>query len=111
MKKYYLVDSEEELFEGDVVEVEFEKNVGKSRKIKRTEEFEITEDSIPHLLEMGIIYEEDDDLVGFDNSSCQPLAELTDKVEKLEDEVIKLNNLYRELEGSLLVKTANKPKK
>ena len=48
--------TDEEIFEGDMIEIECEKEFKKG-KLKRDVEFKVTEDSIPYLIEMDIIEE------------------------------------------------------
>ncbi len=99
MKKYFVVDSEEEVMIGDVISVDFEKKVKDGITLKRTEEFKVTEDSIPYLLDMGIIVEEDvndEDLEDFDDSQeeapCEIVESLIQDIEELFERVEKLEN-------------------
>lgn len=95
MKKYYLIGTEEEVFMGDKVVVPFEKEFDNGITLKRNEEFVITEDSIPYLLDMNILEEGDEDeedndeLIDFEDEPCEELKDLTERVEKLEELGIK----------------------
>lgn len=104
MKKYYLAETDEEIFEGDVISVEFEKEFKGGRKIRRTEEFEVTEDSVPYLLDMGVLEEgedeEDEELIDFDEEDfalfkeavAQDIEELNEKISSLEKEIEELKS-------------------
>lgn len=95
--KYFMAGTDEEVFVGDVINTEVVKDFKDGRKITREIEFELSEETIPLALELGIIEEnEEDDLIDFD--SCDMLSEfreavandideLNGKVQALEDKV------------------------
>lgn len=98
MKKYYLVGTDEEVLMGDtIVDVPFEKTFDNGITLKRKEEFEVTEDSLPYLLDMGVLEEcdeEEDDLVDFDGEeTCEAVEELSEDLENLTKRVEKLEEL------------------
>ena len=98
MKKYYLVGTDEEVLMGDVItDVPFEKEFDNGITLKRKEEFEVTEDSLPYLLDMGVLEEcdeEEDDLVDFDDEeTCEAVEELSEDLENLTKRVEKLEEL------------------
>jgi hypothetical protein len=113
MKKYYLVGTDEEVLMGDIIsDVSFEKTFDNGITLRRKEEFEVTEDSLPYLLDMGVLEEcdeEEDDLVDFDGEeTCEAveelsedLANLTKRVEKLEELGVKqtmvLDKMFKDL--------------
>ena len=98
MKKYYLVGTDEEVLMGDtIVDVPFEKTFDNGITLKRKEDFEVTEDSLPYLLDMGVLEEcdeEEDDLVDFDDEeTCEAAEELSEDLESLTKRVEKLEEL------------------
>ena len=98
MKKYYLVGTDEEVLMGDTItDVPFEKTFDNGITLRRKEEFEVTEDSLPYLLDMGVLEEcdeEEDDLVDFDGEeTCEAVEELSEDLESLTKRVEKLEEL------------------
>ena len=98
MKKYYLVGTDEEVLMGDTItDVPFEKTFDNGITLRRKEEFEVTEDSLPYLLDMGVLEEcdeEEDDLVDFDDEeTCEAVEELSEDLENLTKRVEKLEEL------------------
>lgn len=106
MKKYYLVGTDEEVLMGDtIVDVPFEKTFDNGITLKRKEEFEVTEDSLPYLLDMGVLEEcdeEEDDLVDFDGEeTCEAVEELEERTIKLESAIDSLKARMMRVESSL----------
>lgn len=110
MKKYYVVGTDEEVILNDSVEVTFEKELGNGIKLKRDEEFKITEDSIPYLLELGVLEEsdekEDEDLVDFEDEDeegwiCEAIEELNQEIEKLKERLNTQNGTLKSMMESL----------
>ena len=98
MKKYYLVGTDEEVLMGDTItDVPFEKEFDNGITLKRKEEFKVTEDSLPYLLDMGVLEEcdeEEDALVDFDDEeACEAVEELSEDLESLTKRVEKLEEL------------------
>ena len=99
MKKLFMKGTDEEIFEGDMIEIECEKEFKKG-KLKRDVEFKVTEDSIPYLIEMDIIeereIEDEEELEDFD-SPCDALEGLYDKVGELEEKLDTLMECFNSL--------------
>ena len=55
MKKYFMAGTDEEVFMGDVVSVELEKDFGDGRKLSRELELKITEATVDDAVELGIL--------------------------------------------------------
>ena len=55
MKKYFIADTDEEVFMGDVVSVELEKDFGDGRTLRRELELKITEATVEGAVELGIL--------------------------------------------------------
>ena len=97
--KYFMAGTDEEVFVGDVINTEVVKDFKDGRKITRQIEFELSEETIPLALELGIIEEdEEDDLIDFD--SCDMLSEFREAVANDIDE---LNGKIQALEDKVKV--------
>ena len=55
MKKYFMAGTDEEVFMGDVVSVELEKDFGDGRKLSREMEFKITEETVDFAVDLNIL--------------------------------------------------------
>ena len=104
MEKYYLTGTDEEILLGDVISVDFEKEFSEGKKVKRTEEFKVTEDSISYLLEMGILEVEDDEddeeLIDFDEEEYNDFKEaVAQDIEELDEKISNLEKRIEALEG------------
>ena len=55
MKKYFMAGTDEEVFMGDVVSVELEKDFGDGRTLRRELELKITEETVDDAVELGIL--------------------------------------------------------
>ena len=97
--KYFMAGTDEEVFVGDVINTEVVKDFKDGRKITREIEFELSEETIPLALELGIIEEdEENDLIDFD--SCDMLSEFREAVANDIDE---LNGKIQALEDKVKV--------
>ena len=97
--KYFMAGTDEEVFVGDVINTEVVKDFKDGRKITREIEFELSEETIPLALELGIIEEdEEEDLIDFD--SCDMLSEFREAVANDIDE---LNGKIHALEDKVKV--------
>ena len=97
--KYFMAGTDEEVFVGDVINTEVVKDFKDGRKITREIEFELSEETIPLALELGIIEEdEEEDLIDFD--SCDMLSEFREAVANDIDE---LNGKIQALEDKVKV--------
>lgn len=94
MKKYFCMETEEELQFGDVVKVVLFKKL-EDGKVTVEKEVEFTEDSASWMVDMGFVEEketdEEDGLIHFDNEdSCDVLEDLYEDMVRVEDRVDKL---------------------
>ena len=104
MKKYFIAETDEELEFGDKIQVVLTKKTKHGLHNIETE-CEFSEDTIPFLLEVGVIEEheveedeENDDMVDFDaGETCEALDELIEDFLKIfedfEDLEERVNNL------------------
>ena len=103
MKKYFIAETDEELEFGDKIQIVLTKRT-KHGLHNIESEFEFSEDTIPFLLEAGVIEEqeveddeENDDLVDFDDEeTCEALDELIEDFESLEERVDALETLTKD---------------
>lgn len=95
MKKYFCVETEEELQFGDVVKVVLFKEL-EDGKVTVEKEVEFTEDSASWMVDMGFVEEKETDdaereLIHFDSEdSCNVLEDLFEDIEEMEDRIDKL---------------------
>ena len=102
MKKYFIAETDEELEFGDKIQVVLTKKT-KHGLHNIASEFEFSEDTIPFLLEAGVIEEqeveedvENDGLIDFDaEETCVALDELIEDFETLEERVDALEALTK----------------
>lgn len=103
MKKYFIAETDEELEFGDKIQVVLTKKTKFGLHNVETE-CEFSEDTIPFLLEVGVIEEheveedeENDDMVDFDaGETCEALDELIEDFEDLEERVDNLESLVKD---------------
>ena len=103
MKKYFIAETDEELEFGDKIQVVLTKKTKFGLHNVETE-CEFSEDTIPFLLEVGVIEEheveedeENDDMIDFDaGETCVALDELIEDFEDLEERVDALESLTKD---------------
>lgn len=103
MKKYFIAETDEELEFGDKIQVVLTKKTKHGLHNVETE-CEFSEDTIPFLLEVGVIEEheveedeENNDMVDFDaGETCEALDELIEDFEDLEERVDALEALTKD---------------
>ena len=97
MKKYFVVETDEAIEFGDVVNLTFFKEI-EDGKVTIEKEVEFNEDSMDMLIEMGFVEEreEEDDLLDFEDK-CQAIADLEEDLEAFEERLDNLETLYKEL--------------
>ena len=97
MKKYFVVETDEAIEFGDVVNLTFFKEI-EDGKVTIEKEVEFNEDSMDMLIEMGFVEEreEENDLLDFEDK-CQAIAFLEEDLEALEERLGNLETLYKEL--------------
>ena len=99
MKKYFVVETDEAIEFGDVVNLTFFKEI-EDGKVTIEKEVEFNEDSMDMLIEMGFVEEreEEDDLLDFEDK-CQAIADLEEDLEAFEERLDNLETLYKELDA------------
>lgn len=105
VRKYFMAGTDEEVQLGDVISQELVKDFEDGRKLTRTVEFKLTEDTLPYALDLGIIeYEEEsndeeqkDDLINFSDEPCDTLSDLIEDFEALEDRVDNMEKMIKEI--------------
>lgn len=107
-KKYYLVGTDEEVFVGDVISTTLTKEMKEGYTIKRDVEFELSEETIPYALEIGIIEEGEDNTerpIDFDDSFPKELDEiingLCEDLENAEGRIDSLEEKIKQLEKEI----------
>jgi hypothetical protein len=114
MKKYFVVETDEAIEFGDVVNLTFFKEI-EDGKVTIEKEVEFNEDSMDMLIEMGFVEEreEEKDLLDFEDK-CQAIAYLEEDLEAFEERLGNLETLYKDLHAfckSLEEKKIASPKK
>ena len=105
VRKYFMAGTDEEVQLGDVISQELVKDFKDGRKLTRTVEFKLTEDTLPYALDLGIIeYEEEsndeeqkDDLINFSDEPCDTLSDLIEDFEALEDRVDSMEKMIKDI--------------
>ena len=97
MKKYFVVETDEAIEFGDVVNLTFFKEI-EDGKVTIEKEVEFNEDTMDLLIEMGFVEEreEEKDLLDFEDK-CQAIAYLEEDLEAFEERLGNLEALYKEL--------------
>ena len=99
MKKYFVVETDEAIEFGDVVNLIFFKEI-KDGKITIEKEVEFNEDTMDMLIEIGFVEErevDEEDLIDFKDDSCEALSALEEDFEALEERVDNIEGLIKEI--------------
>lgn len=99
MKKYFVVETDEAIEFGDVVNLTFFKEI-EDGKVTIEKEVEFNEDTMDILIEMGFVEEreaEEEDLIDFKDESCEVLSTLEEDFEVLEERVDNIEGLIKEI--------------
>ena len=91
--KYFMSGTDEEVLLGDVISQELVKDFEDGRKLFRKVKFELTEETLPYALKLGIIEEaeneeeeeESNDLIDFEEGDCPFQEEINGIIETQED--------------------------
>lgn len=112
MKKYFVVETDEAVEFGDVVNLTFFKEI-EDGKVTIEKEVEFNEDTIDWLIEMGFVEErevEENDLIDFGNEEpCEALVALEEDFEALEQRVDAMDAMIKEIYD--LIKSSVKEEK
>ena len=112
MKKYFVVETDEVIEFGEVVNITLFKEL-KDGKVTIEKDVEFTEDSKDRLIELGFVEErevEEDDLIDFGDEPCEALTALEEDFEALEKRVDSLETEVHKLVEAL-IEDADKEKK
>lgn len=99
MKKYFCVETDEEIQFGEVITLTLYKDI-KGGKVIVEKEVEFSEDTMDWLIEMGFVQERDSEkseILEFAEEPCDTLANLIEDFETLEERVDKLEEVCKEL--------------
>lgn len=99
MKKYFVVETDEAIEFGDVVNLTFFKGI-EDGKVTIEKEVEFNEDTMDILIEMGFVEErevEEEDLIDLEDESCEALSTLEEDFEVLEERVDNIEGLIKEI--------------
>ena len=99
MKKYFVVETDEAIEFGDVVNLTFFKEI-EDGKVTIEKEVEFNEITMDLLIKMGFVEErevEEEDLIDFENESCESLSALEEDFEALEERVDNIEGLIKEI--------------
>jgi hypothetical protein len=99
MKKYFVVETDEAIEFGDVINLTFFKEVEEG-KVTIEKEIEFNEDTMDMLIEMGFVEEreeEEEGLIDFENECQAAIARLEKSLYALEERLGNLEGLYKEL--------------
>jgi ATP-dependent helicase YprA (DUF1998 family) len=113
MKKYFVVETDEAIEFGEVVNLTFFKEL-KDGKVTVEKDVEFTEDSKDWLIEMGFVEErevEEEDLIDFEDEPCESLVALEEDFEALEERVDNIEGLIKEIYDTVKSITADLKKK
>jgi len=108
MKKYFVVETDEAIEFGDVVNLTFFKEI-EDGKVTIEKEVEFNKDTMALLIEMGFVEErevEEEDLIDFEDESCEALSDLEEDFEALEERVDNIEGLLKEIYDSVKSITA-----
>ena len=110
MKKYFVVETDEAIEFGEVVNLTFFKEL-KDGKVTVEKDVEFTEDSMDWLIEMGFVeereVEDEDDLINFKDEPCESLVALEEDFEALEERVDNIEGLIKEIYDTVKSITAD----
>jgi hypothetical protein len=99
MKKYFVVETDEAIEFGDVVNLTFFKEI-EDGKVTIEKEVEFNKDTMALLIEMGFVEVrevEEEDLIDFEDDSCEALSALEEDLEALEERVDNIEGLIKEI--------------
>ena len=112
MKKYFVVETDEAIEFGEIINLTFFKEI-EDGKITVEKDVEFTEDSKDRLIELGFVEErevEENDLIDFsDEQPCEALAALEEDFEELEQRVDAMEVMIKEIYD--LIKSSVKEEK
>ena len=118
MKKYFVVETDEAIEFGDAVDLTFFKEI-EDGKVTIEKEVEFNKDTMALLIEMGFVEVpevEEEDLIDFEEESCEALSALEEDLEALEERVDNLEALVKGINNEVqklvdaLIEEANKKK-
>lgn len=99
MKKYFVVETDEAIEFGEVVNLTLFKEL-EDGKVTIEKDVEFTEDSKDWLIEMGFVEErevEEEDLIDFKDGPCEVLSALEEDFEALEERADNIEGLIKEI--------------
>ena len=118
MKKYFVVETDEAIEFGDVVNLTFFKEI-EDGKVTIEKEVEFNKDTMALLIGMGFVEVrevEEEDLIDFEDDPCEALSALEEDLEALEERVDNLEALVKGINNEVqklvdaLIEEANKKK-
>ena len=118
MKKYFVVETDEAIEFGDVVNLTFFKEI-EDGKVTIEKEVEFNEITMDLLIKMGFVEErevKEEDLIDFEDDPCEALSALEEDLEALEERVDNLEALVKGINNEVqklvdaLIEEANKKK-
>ena len=118
MKKYFVVETDEAIEFGDVVNLTFFKEI-EDGKVTIEKEVEFNKDTMALLIGMGFVEVrevEEEDLIDFEDEPCEALSALEEDLEVLEERVDNLEALVKGINNEVqklvdaLIEEANKKK-
>ena len=118
MKKYFVVETDEAIEFGEMVNVAFFKEL-EDGKVTIEKEVEFNEITMDLLIKMGFVEEcevEEEDLIDFEDDPCEALSALEEDLEALEERVDNLEALVKGINNEVqklvdaLIEEANKKK-
>ena len=108
MKKYFVVETDEVIEFGEMVNVAFFKEL-EDGKVTIEKEVEFNKDTMALLIEMGFVEGrevEEEDLIDFEDDPCEALSALEEDLEALEERVDNIEGLLKEIYDSVKSITA-----
>jgi hypothetical protein len=97
MKKYFVVETDEAIEFGEVINLTLFKEI-ENGKITIEKDVEFTEESKDRLIELGFVDErgvEEEDLINFKDEPCESLVDLEEDFEALEERVDNIEGLIK----------------
>ena len=108
MKKYFVVETDEAIEFGDVINLTFFKEI-EDGKVTVEKEVEFNKDTMALLIEMGFVEVrevDEEDLIDFEDDPCEALSALEEGLEVLEERVDNIEGLLKEIYDSVKSITA-----
>ena len=108
MKKYFVVETDEAIEFGEVVNLTLFKEI-EDGKVTIEKEVEFNKDTMDLLIEMGFVEVrevEEEDLIDFEDEPCEALSALEEDLEALEERVDNIEGLLKEIYDSVKSITA-----